>query len=55
MIGLAVDLQVAVVPGGAFGDDKGLRISYASSLANLQAAFESIKKALLLLKRPTQV
>ncbi|PON65288.1 Glycine dehydrogenase (decarboxylating) [Parasponia andersonii] len=47
--------QVAAVPGSAFGDDKGFRISYASSLTSLQAAFESIKKALLLLKRPAQV
>ncbi|XP_062098679.1 bifunctional aspartate aminotransferase and glutamate/aspartate-prephenate aminotransferase-like [Humulus lupulus] len=44
--------QVATVPGSAFGEDKGLRISYSSSLDTLKAAFESIKKSLLLLKRP---
>ncbi|KAL5713658.1 hypothetical protein ACHQM5_015714 [Ranunculus cassubicifolius] len=37
---------VAVVPGSAFGDDNCIRISYASSLSTLQAAAESIKKAL---------
>ncbi|WCJ34741.1 aspartate aminotransferase [Euphorbia peplus] len=44
--------QVAVVPGGAFGDDDCIRISYAASLPTLQAAVERIKKALLLLKPP---
>ncbi|XP_019462309.1 PREDICTED: bifunctional aspartate aminotransferase and glutamate/aspartate-prephenate aminotransferase-like [Lupinus angustifolius] len=38
--------QVAVVPGGAFGDDTCIRISYAASLSTLQAAVEKIKKAL---------
>ncbi|KDP46883.1 hypothetical protein JCGZ_24092 [Jatropha curcas] len=42
--------QVAVVPGGAFGDDSCIRISYAASLTTLQAAVERIKKALILLK-----
>ena len=52
---LPFNFQVAVVPGSAFGDDKCIRISYASSLTNLQEAFENIKKVLLLLKRPAQV
>ncbi|KAF8041932.1 hypothetical protein BT93_A0511 [Corymbia citriodora subsp. variegata] len=42
--------QVALVPGGAFGDDSCIRISYAASLATLQAAFERIKKALFALR-----
>lgn len=42
--------QVAVVPGGAFGDDSCIRISYAASLTTLQAAVERIKKALVPLK-----
>lgn len=41
-----LDLQVAVVPGSAFGDDSCIRISYAASLSTLQAAIERIKKAL---------
>ncbi|KAJ8765799.1 hypothetical protein K2173_014921 [Erythroxylum novogranatense] len=39
--------QVALVPGGAFGDDSCIRISYAASLTTLQAAVERIKKALI--------
>lgn len=45
-----VDLQVALVPGDAFGDDTCIRISYAASLSTLQAAVERIKKALIVLK-----
>lgn len=40
-------LQVALVPGSAFGDDTCIRISYAESLTTLQAAVERIKKALV--------
>ncbi|EXB39772.1 Bifunctional aspartate aminotransferase and glutamate/aspartate-prephenate aminotransferase [Morus notabilis] len=47
--------QVALVPGDAFGDDSCIRISYATSLTTLQAAFERIKKALIPLKRPAHV
>lgn len=47
--------QVAVVPGDAFGDDSCIRISYATSLTTIQAAFERIKKALVPLKRPAHV
>ncbi|KAG2716577.1 hypothetical protein I3760_03G132800 [Carya illinoinensis] len=42
--------QVALVPGSAFGDDSGVRISYAASLTTLQAAVERIKKALVSLR-----
>lgn len=45
-----VDLQVALVPGDAFGDDTCIRISYAASLQTLQAAAERIKKSLIELK-----
>ncbi|KAJ1382758.1 Pyridoxal phosphate-dependent transferase, major domain [Sesbania bispinosa] len=38
---------VALVPGSAFGDDTCIRISYADSLTNLEAAVERIKKALI--------
>ena len=43
-------IQVALVPGDAFGDDTCIRISYAASLPTLQAAVERIKKALVELK-----
>uniref|UniRef100_A0A2P2IMV6 Bifunctional aspartate aminotransferase and glutamate/aspartate-prephenate aminotransferase n=1 Tax=Rhizophora mucronata TaxID=61149 RepID=A0A2P2IMV6_RHIMU len=46
------EAQVALVPGGAFGDDSCIRISYAASLTTLQAAVERIKKSLTSL-RPT--
>ncbi|XP_019183682.1 PREDICTED: bifunctional aspartate aminotransferase and glutamate/aspartate-prephenate aminotransferase-like isoform X1 [Ipomoea nil] len=43
--------QVVVMPGEAFGDDKCIRISYASSsLSVLQAAVERIRKALIPLR-----
>ena len=45
-----VVIQVALVPGGAFGDDNCIRISYAASLTTLQAAVERIKKALIPLR-----
>ncbi|KAG5552362.1 hypothetical protein RHGRI_010440 [Rhododendron griersonianum] len=41
---------VAVVPGDAFGDDTCIRISYAASLSTIQAATDSIKKAMTALK-----
>lgn len=52
---MCVHLQVALVPGDAFGNDSCIRISYASSLTTLQAAAERIKKALLNLRRPAHV
>ncbi|KAG5534200.1 hypothetical protein RHGRI_022358 [Rhododendron griersonianum] len=47
--------QVAVVPGDAFGDDTCIRISYAASLSTIQAAADSIKNALLYLRRAVPV
>ncbi|KAL1222559.1 Bifunctional aspartate aminotransferase and glutamate/aspartate-prephenate aminotransferase [Cardamine amara subsp. amara] len=38
--------QVAMVPGDAFGDDSCIRMSYATSLENLQVGVERITKAL---------
>jgi len=37
---------VALVPGAAFGDPNGIRISYASSMEELKTAFTRIKKGL---------
>ncbi|GFY80269.1 aspartate aminotransferase [Actinidia rufa] len=42
--------QVALVPGDAFGDDRCVRISYATSLSTLRAAMDKIKKALISLR-----
>lgn len=52
---MCIDLQVALVPGDAFGNDSCIRISYATSLTTLQAAAERIKKALLNLRRSTPI
>lgn len=52
---MPIDLQVALVPGDAFGDDTCIRISYAASLTTLQAAVERIKKALSPLRRAVHV
>jgi len=38
--------EVAVVPGSAFGSEGFIRISFATSIQNLEKAFERIKKAL---------
>ncbi|XP_078441220.1 aspartate aminotransferase [Wolffia australiana] len=46
--------KVAVVPGGAFGDDRCIRISYAASMPTLKEAAEKIKSAIQLL-RPVAV
>ncbi|XP_052196334.1 bifunctional aspartate aminotransferase and glutamate/aspartate-prephenate aminotransferase-like isoform X1 [Diospyros lotus] len=52
---LLEEAQVALVPGEAFGDDRCIRISYATSPSTLRAAVERIKKALVLLKPTVRV
>ncbi|HUF08160.1 MAG TPA: pyridoxal phosphate-dependent aminotransferase [Rhodothermales bacterium] len=42
---------VALVPGSAFGDDNGLRISYAASRTNLQEAMRRISSGLAALRK----
>lgn len=42
---------VALVPGAAFGDPNGIRISYASSMDDLQKAFDRIELGLSQLRR----
>ncbi len=42
--------EVALVPGAAFGNDRHIRISYATSEELLVKAFERIRKALALLQ-----
>lgn len=48
-------VQVALVPGDAFGDDKCIRISYAASLSTLEAAMLKIKEAISQLRSPVAV
>ncbi len=43
---LLEDAHVALVHGEAFGDDKFIRISYATSMENINKGIERIKKAL---------
>lgn len=43
---LLEDAHVALVHGGAFGDDNFIRISYATSMENIKKGVERIKKAL---------
>ena len=43
---LLENAEVAVVPGSAFGSEGFIRISFATSIQNLEKAFERIKKAL---------
>lgn len=42
---LLEEAKVAVVPGVAFGDDRCLRLSYATSLANIEEGLARIQKA----------
>jgi len=38
--------HVAVVPGGAFGEDRCLRFSYALSMDDLKEGFDRVARAL---------
>lgn len=48
---LLMNADVAVIPGSAFGAPGFIRLSYATSMENLTAAVERIKKALALLAK----
>ncbi len=48
---LLEECYVALVPGSAFGDDNGLRISYAASRTNLEEAMRRIASGLAALKK----
>jgi aspartate aminotransferase len=41
------EAKVAVVPGAAFGDDRYIRLSYATSMDNIKAGIDRIETALL--------
>lgn len=43
---LLEEARVALVPGEAFGSDRHVRISYATSMENLEEAFDRIEEAL---------
>jgi len=49
------EAQVALVPGGAFGSDNHIRISYATSMENLEKGMTRITEALAKLKTPAKV
>jgi aspartate aminotransferase len=42
--------HVSLVPGGAFGDENCVRLSYAASEKDLREAMKRIKEALATLK-----
>lgn len=44
------EAKVAVVPGAAFGDDRYIRLSYATSMENIQKGLDRIESALSILK-----
>ena len=44
------EAKVAAVPGGAFGDDSFIRLSYATSMENIKKGLDNIEKALFDLK-----
>ncbi len=46
---LLEEAKVAVVPGSAFGDDKFIRLSYATSMENITKGLDRIEKALSVL------
>ena len=48
---VGLGLQVALVPGSAFGSPRTLRMSYATSMENLDKALDRISKALLSIKQ----
>ena len=50
---LLAPLQVALVPGDAFGNGGCIRISYAASMEELQTAMKSIESVMSLLKPAT--
>ncbi len=52
---LLKEAKVAIVPGAAFGNDKCIRISYATSMENLEKGLERIKEAINSLKTPKKV
>ena len=48
---LLEDAKVAVVPGDAFGDDRHIRLSYATSMENIQKGMDRIEGAIAKLRK----
>lgn len=53
IVRLIIPLQVALVPGDAFGNGGCIRISYAASMEELQSAMESVESVMSLLQPAT--
>ncbi|MEF9475875.1 MAG: pyridoxal phosphate-dependent aminotransferase [Candidatus Mariimomonas ferrooxydans] len=47
---LLEEVNVAAVPGGAFGDDRHIRLSYATSMDNIKKGLDRIENVLLNIK-----
>jgi aspartate aminotransferase len=43
---LLEEAKVALVPGGAFGDDNYIRLSYATSIDEIRKGVERIRSAI---------
>jgi len=52
---LLKEARVAIVPGDSFGDDNYIRISYATSMENLEKGMDGITRALAELKTAKKV
>jgi aspartate/methionine/tyrosine aminotransferase len=52
---LLKEAKVAIVPGDAFGADEHIRISYATSMENIEKGIDRIAEALRRLKTPKKV
>ncbi|MEW5902229.1 MAG: aminotransferase class I/II-fold pyridoxal phosphate-dependent enzyme, partial [Acidobacteriota bacterium] len=52
---LLKEARVAVVPGDSFGADSHIRLSYATSMENLEKGFDRIIEAVAKLKTPKKV
>jgi aspartate/methionine/tyrosine aminotransferase len=49
------EARVAIVPGDSFGSDSNIRLSYATSMENLEKGMDRISEALAKLKTPKKV
>jgi aspartate/methionine/tyrosine aminotransferase len=49
------EARVAIVPGDSFGSDSNIRLSYATSMENIEKGMDRISEALAKLKTPKKV
>jgi aspartate/methionine/tyrosine aminotransferase len=52
---LLKEARVAIVPGDSFGADSNIRLSYATSMENLEKGLDRISEAMVKLKTPKKV